>query len=126
MKETLWSMRIEYYNNNEKISLSASIGGVIVPYGANIDLSEAVKIADDASYEAKQSGKNKYFIKRAACGKILMNNNDIKLVKAGVNDITAVAEFYKTIVVREGVHGMRSTQPKQTLRMTITTAICTS
>ncbi len=102
MKETLESMRIEYYYNNEKIRISASIGGVFIPSGTKIDLNEAIKIADDASYEAKQSGKNKYFIKRVAGGREMMGLNDIKLEKAVVQDVSAVARFYKTIIGREG------------------------
>ncbi len=102
MRETLESMRIEYYYNNEKIRISASIGGVFIPSGAQIDLNDAIKIADDASYEAKQSGKNKYYIKRVAGGREIMGLNDIKLEKAILNDVSAVADFYKSIIGREG------------------------
>lgn len=65
LEKTNKALTVEYSNNREKIVVAASIGSVYCDGSKDLTFVDLVKLADTATYQAKEQGKNGYAIKMA-------------------------------------------------------------
>lgn len=68
--QTLKNLRAEYTDGEQTISVTASIGAAYIASNQGIDYTSLMQAADEAVYEAKNTGRDRYVLKE-----ILTNKN---------------------------------------------------
>jgi len=91
------------YIDNSIITISASIGVTFYPQKEELDADQLIRQADQAMYQSKESGKNRYFIFDTDKALLVRHQNkDVDRVRLALNNEEFVLYYQPKVNIRTG------------------------